>query len=184
MNVPRGSKVRIVCWECSTINTPCHSIHNCSYYTTSLILQISQDWFDPLVSKSASMSSVGQYFNSILLALTCSRIKWNLMLICFDLPWNCGFLAMHIADWLSSNIRVGSEEWFRKSELSSLIHTDSCAALDNAMYSASAVDKAIQDCFLLLQLTAVPPTLYLKYIARGRLVVVAVTTPVCVRVAN
>ena len=46
---------------------------------------------------------------------------------------------------------------FLKSEISSRIQTASCAALDNAMYSASAVDRATHDCFLLFHVTAVPP---------------------------
>ena len=43
---------------------------------------------------------------------------------------------------------------FLESEISSRIQTASC---DNAMYSASAVDRATHDCFLLFHVTAVPP---------------------------
>ena len=39
---------------------------------------------------------------------------------------------------------------FLKSEISSRIQTASCAALDNAMYSASAVDRATHGLFLAL----------------------------------
>ena len=111
----------------------------------------------PLVNKSASMSSVGQYWRQMLPLLTCSRIKWYLMVKCFVLPWNWGFLAIDIAHWLSSNIRVGWGCGFFRSALSSRIQTASWAALESAIYSASAVDRATHVCFLLFHVTAVPP---------------------------
>ena len=71
-------------------------------------------------------------------------------------PWNCGFLAIGIADWLSSKTTIASVDSPIRSLVNCLIQTTSCAALASAMYSVSAVDKTTHDCFLLLQLTAVP----------------------------
>ena len=68
------------------------------------------------------------------------------MLICFDLPWYCRFFAIAIADWLSSKMSVGCDCSFPRSEFSSLIQIASCEALESAMYSASAVDRATHVC--------------------------------------
>ena len=63
-------------------------------------------------------------------------------------------MAMH--DWLSSMMTVGPSDMFPNSEFSRLIQIHSCAALDNATYSTSAVDNATVSCFLLLYDTGLP----------------------------
>ena len=59
-------------------HTP-HTKHNSSVYTTPQSTQLvsfsNLSELIPLVSRSATMSSEGQYFKQILLAVTCSRIK-------------------------------------------------------------------------------------------------------------
>ena len=82
--------------------------------------------------------------------------------MCFALPWNCGFFAIAMDDWLSSRMTVGPLDGFLRSELSLRIHTHSCAALDSATYSASAVDRATVSCFLLLHDTG-PHATWNKY---------------------
>ena len=72
----------------------------------------------PFVSISATISSVGQCFSSTVPLFTCSRMKWYFISICFVRPWNCGFLDMLIADWLSSRITVGLAGSFFKSVVS------------------------------------------------------------------
>ena len=49
---------------------------------------------------------------------------------------------MQIADWLSSNTKVAAVCLIARSDRSCLVQIASCAALANAMYSASAVDRA------------------------------------------
>ena len=96
-------------------------------------------WARPLVSMSATILCVGQYFSSIVPLLTCSLTKWCFTSMCLALPWNFGFLAIAMDAWLSSRIVVGLSGGFPSSELSCLIQTHSCVALDKATYSASAV---------------------------------------------
>ena len=67
-----------------------------------------------------------------------------------------------MAAWLSSKIVVALVEPPPNSVVSCLSHTASCAVLAKAIYSASAVDSATEDCFLLLQLTA-PPLIWNRY---------------------
>ena len=70
--------------------------------------------------------------------------------MCLARPWHWGFLARQIADWLSSKILVGSVGGFLTSVSNCHIQTASCAALANAVESATHVS------FLLLQLIAAP----------------------------
>ena len=56
-------------------------------------------------------------------------------------------LCQAIADWLSSKIVVTVPGWLPSSAVNHLNHSASWAALERAIYSASAVDNATQDCF-------------------------------------
>jgi len=60
-----------------------------------------------LVNISASIFWFSQYVTWVTLLKTASRTKWWRMSMCFVLPWATGFLAIAIALWLSSLIKVG-----------------------------------------------------------------------------
>ena len=85
------------------------------------------------------------------------------MSICFDRPWYWWFFAIQIVDWLSSWMHTGFSRisvW--RSLIRCFIQMASWVALARAIYSASAVESATHDCFLLLQLTA-PPQIWYTY---------------------
>ena len=113
------------------------------FQPSAAVEQTCPDIYSPLVSMSAIISSVGQYFSSTVPLLTCSQMKWYFIPMCLARPWNCGFFAIQITDWLSSRITVGPVGLFLKLVTSCRIQIASCAALANAMYSASAVDSAL-----------------------------------------
>ena len=110
----------------------------------------------PFINISSTISSLLQYFISILFIITISLMQWNLISIFFALPWCWGFFVIAIIDWFSSKIVIGSTEFSLISIRSCCNRIDSWAAFTNAIYSASAVDKATQICFLLFQLIAAP----------------------------
>ena len=131
------------CWTISLTPAICLSFANCSTWS-------------PFVSMSAIMSFVRQYFSSTVLSRTCSQMKWYFIAMCFDRPWNCGFFAILIVDWLSSKITVAAAGLCFRSVVSCRSLNASCAAIARAIYSASAVDRVTLVCFLLLQLIAAP----------------------------
>lgn len=70
-------------------------------------------------------------------------MKWYLMSMCFSRQWELCFLSQtYPLSWFS----------LIRSVRSCRIQTASCVAPASATYSASALERAIHDCFLLLQL--------------------------------
>ena len=105
---------------------------------------------------SATMSSEARYASLILPPSTISRIKWYFMSICLVLPWTWEFLVRHMVDWLSLRMVVSRILLLNRSLASCQSHIASWEAADSATYSASAVERAMQVCLLLLQLMAAP----------------------------
>ena len=73
--------------------------------------------------------------------------------MCFVLECITGFLDMFIALVLSQNIGVGSSYFTCMSSNVCLIQMTCVQHAATAIYSASVVDRDIEDCFLLSQAT-------------------------------
>src|ERR1044072_6306850 len=84
----------------------------------------------------------------MILSSTSSRIKWCLMSMCFVLLCKTRFFDMFIALKLSQNNVITSCLTLYSSNIC-FIHNNWVQLLPAAMYSASAVDKDTQFCFLL-----------------------------------
>ena len=132
-------------------------ILNClvSFRVTTRAISINfLNWIflSPLDSLSGIISLVWQYFSLMLSLFMCSCIKWYFMLMCVKLQIlsndNC-WLVIFMYHY-SFSLPVNS--WLR-----CLSHTASCVTPTNATYSASTVDKATHDCFLLCHVMVVPP---------------------------
>jgi len=75
--------------------------------------------------------------------------------MCLERLWNCGFLAIAIDPSLSPRISVRMSSWSKPSLLYRLFSQQaSQAASARATYSASVDDKAMDTCFLKLQVMA------------------------------
>ena len=90
---------------------------------------------------------------------TISRMKWYLISICLDRSWNTGFSVKRIPLWLSQTITVVSSTCPNNSLKSFRNQTVSQQAILAAMYSASAVLKATDFCFLLIHEIEAEPRL-------------------------
>jgi hypothetical protein len=108
-----------------------------------------------LVRISATYSAVGKYLRMACFIDTTSWTKQTLRSMCFarrELP------ELHLmAAVLSSKITVGSLYWYLRSHSTPRSHITYWAQLEEATYSASAVDEATQPCFLLVQCTRSSP---------------------------
>ena len=82
---------------------------------------------------------------------TMSWTKWYLISICLDRSWNTGFLDNRIPLWLSQSITVVSSTCPNNSLKSFHNQTTSQQDILATMYSASAVLKATDFCFLLIR---------------------------------
>ena len=82
---------------------------------------------------------------------TISWIKWYLISICLDRLWNIGFSDKRIPLWLSQRITVVSSTCLNNSLKSFHNQTTSQQAMLATIYLASAVLKATDFCFLLIQ---------------------------------
>jgi hypothetical protein len=69
--------------------------------------------------------------------------------MCFDLPWNTGFSVILMQLWLSHRIVVASISRSNRPVSNFRSHIASQLAEHAAMYYASAVLRAMPDCFLL-----------------------------------
>src|SRR5258708_39768291 len=61
------------------------------------------------VKISATWSAVGMYSNSIEPPSIFSQTQWCRTSICLEHAWKMGFSASMIADWLSTNRKIGGE---------------------------------------------------------------------------
>ena len=113
------------------------------------------------VRRSAKFSAEGTCWISIRLSLYFSRMKWNLMSMCFDLSCVIGFFTREIEPLLSPWSSIGSVHDNPKSFTSFVKNNDSWVVAASAIYSASHVDSAIVGCFLLSHDIA-PPALLRK----------------------
>ena len=110
-----------------------------------------------LVKISASCSVVGTYSNLTTLSRTCSLRKWNLIGICFVLECITGFFEILIALVLSQNMGIDSSYVTYMSCRFCFIQRTWVQHAAAATYSASAVERVIEDCFLLNHETKQPP---------------------------
>jgi hypothetical protein len=108
-----------------------------------------------LVRISATCSAVGKYLRMTCFIDTTSWTKQTLRSMCFarrELP------ELHLmAAVLSSKITIGSLCWYLRSLSIPRSHITSWAQFKAATYSASAVKKATQPYFLLVQCTRSSP---------------------------
>jgi len=104
------------------------------------------------VKMSASWFSVLTCSNTTSPFSTWSRRKWCRISICLVRECNTGFLVRLMALVLSQKMGIRSSLRL-KSNSCCLIHRIWAQQLPVATYSASAVDKATETCFLLCQLT-------------------------------
>lgn len=100
---------------------------------------------------SAICSFISIYSSLMFFFVTYSLRKWNLMGICFVLECITGFVDMFIALVLSQSIGIGSSYFTWISSNVCFIQITCVQHAAAAMYSASAVDKDTDDCFLLDQ---------------------------------
>ena len=164
--------------ECSIFNTPPHSQSDI-FLNPSILLNLANCILPiPFINLFAIISSLLQYFNLVLFIVTISLMQWNLIMMCLALPWCWGFFVIAIVDSLSKKNVIGSTEFSFISIRSRCNHINSWAAFANAMYSASAVYKATQVCFLLFQLIAAP--LIIKTESRCRFLVIMISSPICI----
>ena len=113
-----------------------------------------------LVKISASCSVVGTYSNLTTLSKTCSLRKWNLIGMCFVLECITGFFKILIALVLSQNMGIGSSYVTCMSCRLCFIQRTWVQHVVATTYSASAVERVIEDCFLLNHETKQPPKNY------------------------
>jgi hypothetical protein len=79
--------------------------------------------------------------------------------MCFDLSWNTGFFVIFMQLWLSHRIAVALISKSNRLVNNFQSHIASQLAEHAAMYSTSAVMRAILDCFLLCHEIMVDPKL-------------------------
>ncbi|KAL1531340.1 non-specific serine/threonine protein kinase [Salvia divinorum] len=119
--------------------------------------------FTALVRISANCSSDQTNGNSIIPPSSFSLMKWRSTSTCLVLSCCTGFSDILIAALLSQNnllLRFGEKPISVISNL--LSHMISMSSLLMPRISASALDKATTFCFLLLQVTRLPP-MNMKY---------------------
>ena len=104
-------------------------------------------WIRGFVKMSAICFSVLMKINCKLFLATSSLRKWCLISMCFIFECWIEFLDKLIALVLSHRIRTLSRS-ILKLRIWCLIHKTWDLQLPTATYSASAVDKAIECCFL------------------------------------
>ena len=103
------------------------------------------------VKMLVTCSSVPMWWSFIDPRCTISWIKWYLISMCLEWLWNTGFSDNRIPLWLMQRITVVSNTCPNNSLKSFLNQTTSQEAILTAMYLASAVLKATDFCFLLIQ---------------------------------
>eukprot|EP00252_Welwitschia_mirabilis_P021873 TRINITY_DN5731_c0_g1_i3.p1 TRINITY_DN5731_c0_g1~~TRINITY_DN5731_c0_g1_i3.p1 ORF type:complete len:156 (-),score=25.75 TRINITY_DN5731_c0_g1_i3:353-820(-) len=84
-------------------------------------------------------------------------MKWNFISMCFVLACMTGFFEIAMAEALSHSRCIGFSIGIVKSSNNLSSHTNCWLAKWTAMYSASAVERATQDCFLLAHEKRLPP---------------------------
>ncbi len=152
-------------WHYSHTPSWCKSSYQISIFNLSLKKISSQTG---LVNTSATWSSLEQYLISVkpsglAKVLTCFQKWWYMIAICFHLGVNFGLFNIAMQDRLSSWTFKTNLGWGRyKGDITFIslikvyIGIVSLRACDNAMYSASAVERAISVWSLLWQKIGYP----------------------------
>ena len=141
-----------VIWqECSIFKTPLH-LQSDIFLNQIILLNLTNCILPiPFVNISTIISSLLQYFNSILFVYV---IECNIDMFHSTTILRVLFPCSH---WLVifKNV-IRSTEFSSISIRSRCNHVNSWAAFANAMYSVSDVDKGTQVCFLIFQLITAP----------------------------